>query len=173
MADFGMTIAVPFVLLSLFPAKVRSLPRAGEWMHSLKVSLGFLELAAALKFFSNTDVVWKWHVLPRELFFVIWCGIFAVLGLYLLGLFRLKGEEAHGIGGVRMLFGLASIILALYFFHGSQGNRLDWLSEILTAPYSAKKEKVGWTIIEDDLDAALARAKAEGKRAFINFTGIT
>jgi hypothetical protein len=112
-------------------------------------------------------------VLPRELFFLIWCGIFAVLGLYLLGLFRLKGEEAHGIGGVRMLFGLGSIIFALYFFHGSQGNRLDWLSEILTAPFSAKKDAVAWTIIEDDLDAALARGKAEDKRVLINFTGIT
>ena len=173
MGVFGTTIAVPFVLLSLFPAKVRSLPRAGEWMHSLKVSLGFLELAAALKFFSNADIVFEWYVLPRELFFIAWCAIFGVLGLYLLGLFRLKGEEAHGIGGTRMLFGLTSIILALYFFHGSQGNRLDWLSEVLTAPFSAKKDAVGWSIVEDDLDAALARAKAEGKRALINFTGIT
>ena len=173
MGVFGLTMAVPFVLLSLFPARVRSLPRAGEWMHSLKVSLGFLELAAALKFFSLADVAFGWYVLPRELFFVIWSAIFGVLGLYLLGLFRLKGEEAHGVGGVRMLFGLTTIIIALYFFHGSQGNKLDWLSEVLTAPFSAKAEKVGWTIVEDDLDAALAKAKAEGKRALINFTGIT
>jgi thiol:disulfide interchange protein DsbD len=181
MTAFGVTVATPFVLLSLFPAKVRNLPRAGEWMHVVKVSLGFLELAAALKFFSNFELKKSLGVLPRELFLVLWAAIFLVMGLYLLSVFRMKDEESRGVGGIRMLFGLGAILAAFYFFYGSLGYKLDRISETMAPPYSAPRlgaaqgssgeNKLAWTIVEDDLEAGLARARAEGKRALINFTG--
>jgi len=186
MTVFGATVATPFVLLSLFPARVRSLPRAGEWMHVVKVSLGFIELVAALKFFSNSDLQWNWQALPRELFLLLWSATFLVFGLYLLSVFHLKDEEARGISGVRMLLGLAAISLALYFAFGALGYRLDRITESLSPPYHAPvhegvkgpggrggkdQPRVAWTIVEDDLRAGLARAKEEGKRALINFTG--
>jgi thiol:disulfide interchange protein DsbD len=185
MTVFGATVATPFVLLSLFPARVRSLPRAGEWMHVIKVSLGFVELVAALKFFSNSDLQWNWQVLPRELFLLLWAATFIVLGLYLLSVFRMRDEEARGISGIRMLLGLAAISLALYFAFGALGYKLDRITESLAPPYHAevhgnakgpagrggKESGIAWTIVEDDLEAGLAKAREEGKRALINFTG--
>lgn len=183
MTAFGATIAAPFILLALFPARVRSLPRAGEWMHVLKVTFGFIELAAALKFLSNTDVVMEYGVLPRELFLLLWAGVSLVGGLYVLGIFRMKDESGGGIGGIRLLAGLAAVSGALYFFSGAMGYRLDWITEALAPPYHAARigaagggaapgEKAAWTIVEDDLEGGLARAREEGKLALVNFTGV-
>jgi thiol:disulfide interchange protein DsbD len=185
MTVFGLTMAAPFVLLSLYPSRVRSLPRSGEWMHTLKVTLGFLELAFALKFFSNADLTWDLKVLPRELFLVLWSAMLLVTGLYLLGTFRMKNESAEGIGGIRLCAGIAAIGFCFYFFHGALGSRLDWITEGLIPNYSAprvagagggegdRKAEAAWTIVEDDYEGGLARARAEGKLAFINFTGVT
>jgi thiol:disulfide interchange protein DsbD len=183
MTVFGATMAAPFVFLSLFPAQIRSLPRSGEWMHTLKVSLGFLELAAGLKFISNAELVWNQHVFPRELFLLLWSAIFLVGGLYLLSVFRLREEENQGIGSLRMLFGLSAVAAAFYFFFGSMGYKLDWITETLAPPYSAPRvagaagkaneQKSAWSRVDDDLEAGLERAKEEKKRAFINFTGVT
>jgi thiol:disulfide interchange protein DsbD len=166
MTVFGATVATPFVLLSLFPARVRNLPRAGEWMHVVKVSLGFIELVAALKFFSNSDLQWNWQALPRELFLLLWSATFLVFGLYLLSVFHLKDEEACGISGVRMLLGLAAISLALYFAFGALGYRLDRITESLSPPYHAPvhegvkgpggrggkdQPRVAWTIVNRQL----------------------
>ncbi|HVR74565.1 MAG TPA: cytochrome c biogenesis protein CcdA, partial [Planctomycetota bacterium] len=183
MTAFGATVAAPFILLALFPGRVRSLPRAGEWMHTLKVTFGFIELAAALKFLSNTDLGKGYGVLPRELFLLLWAGISLVTGLYVLGLFRMKEESGGGIGGIRLLAGLAAVTGALYFFSGAMGYRLDWISESLAPPYHAERigaagggaapgEKAAWTIVEDDLEGGLARARDEGKLALVNFTGV-
>ena len=185
MTVFGATMAVPFVLLSLFPAKVRSLPSSGEWMHVLKVSLGFLELAAALKFLSNVDLYFQWEVLPRELFLLLWAGIFVMASLYILNLFRLGGDSDASIGPKRMLAGLCTLLLGLYFFWGSLGFQLDWVSSALAPPYSAqrvagasfgyaeKSSRETRAIVKDDIDGALALAKAEGKLVLVNFTGHT
>ena len=185
MTVFGATMAVPFVLLSLFPAKVRSLPSSGEWMHVLKVSLGFLELAAAIKFLSNVDLRLQWEVLPRELFLLLWAGIFVMASLYILNLFRLDGDSGASIGPKRMLAGLCTLLLGLYFFWGSLGFQLDWVSSALAPPYSAqrvaganfgnaeKSSRETRAIVKDDIDGALALAKAEGKLVLVNFTGHT
>jgi thiol:disulfide interchange protein DsbD len=152
-------------------------------MHTLKVSLGFLELAAGLKFISNAELVWNQHVFPRELFLLLWSAIFLVGGLYLLSVFRLREEENQGIGSLRMLFGLSAVAAAFYFFFGSMGYKLDWITETLAPPYSAPRvagaagkaneQKSAWSRVDDDLEAGLERAKEEKKRAFINFTGVT
>lgn len=185
MTAFGTTIAVPFVLLSLFPARVAKLPKAGEWMHTLKVSLGFVLLAASLKFLSNAEHAKGLSILPRELFFMFWVAIFFVWGLYLLGAVRLRAESSQGIGPTRMLFGLGAEILSGYFFLGVLGFRLDLVTEAIAPPYSAERAETtggsgsdgtqldrGRLVVEDDLEAGLTRAKAAGKRALLNFTGV-
>ena len=81
MAVFGLTMAVPFVFLSLVPGKLQAMPRSGEWMNTLKVFLGFVEVAAALKFISNADMAWRWEWLSRELFLYTWAGVLLMAGL--------------------------------------------------------------------------------------------
>jgi cytochrome c biogenesis protein CcdA len=186
MSVFGLTIAAPFVLLSLFPARLARMPKAGEWMHTLKVSLGFIELVAALKFFSNAELVWGLEILPRELFLLLWAVIFGVLGLYLLQVFHLRDEQPKGISAARLVFAMLALFAALYFFNGSRFTRLDWVTEALAPPYHMtvveggdrdderdRDLQVTWTIVKDDLAAGLAAARAAGKLAFINFTGVT
>jgi thiol:disulfide interchange protein DsbD len=192
MAVFGATMALPFVLLSLAPGKVKSLPRSGEWMHTLKVFLGLLEIAAAVKFLQLSDIYWKLEILTREVFMVTWSAIFLVIGLYLLGLLRLKDEEAHGVGHGRLFSGLASLTFALYSLTVAvnPAQRLGIVMSALAPPYpypSADAAADGapvargaesahvvptWTV-KTDLDAGLAAARAEKKRALLNFTGAT
>jgi thiol:disulfide interchange protein DsbD len=143
-------------------------------MHTLKVSLGFVMLAAALKFFSNTEKALGLMVLPRELFLVVCAAVLLVWSLYLLGIVRLKGETAEGIGSLRMLGGLVVLTLAAYLAHGARGFRLDAVTTAFAPNYPAERVVWdAWTIVEDDLEAGLARARADGKRALLNFTGIT
>jgi thiol:disulfide interchange protein DsbD len=193
MTSFGLTMAIPFVLLSLFPARIASMPRAGEWMHTLKVSLGFVEIAAALKFLSLADVAGNLEWFPRELFLIAWTGIFGVWGLYLLGMFHLRDEPTHGVSSFRLTSALFVVLAAMYFFYGALGYKLDWVSEILAPPYSAARAGnglgpggfadggrghgarpgVSWTLVEDDFERGLDVARREGKVAFINITGKT
>jgi thiol:disulfide interchange protein len=184
MGVFGLTMAVPFVLLSMLPKKIQALPRSGEWMHVLKVFLGFVELAAALKFLSNTDLVWGWGVLSRELFLLLWMGIFLVAGLFLFGMIRLKGEKATEIGALRMVGATLVFLFALYCGYGMLGHSLDTImtaivpnySSSLTAgpsPGEALARATGHEIIKDDYDGALTRAREQGKLLLVNFTGFT
>ena len=167
MAVFGLTMALPFVLLALLPGRVRSLPRSGEWMNTLKVSLGFVELAAALKFFSNAEYVEELHILPREVFFAIWIAIFTALAVYLLGLIpRHRVSLGRGIGGV------ASVLFAGYCLYGALGYPLDFVMTALAPAYGAR-DVSHHELYVDDYDAAAARAKAEGKLVLVNFTGFT
>jgi thiol:disulfide interchange protein/DsbC/DsbD-like thiol-disulfide interchange protein len=184
MGAFGLTMAVPFVLLSLVPGKLKALPRSGEWMNTLKVTLGFLELAAALKFLSNADLAYQWMVLPRELFLLLWFGIFAITAVYLFGLIRYHGESGE-IGSGRLVSGLLFALFSLYCLFGSLGNRLDFVMTAMAPPYSAGRVAAFQSgggpaaaandheIVKDDLDAAIARAKEQGKLALVNFTGHT
>ena len=205
MCVFGATLALPFVLLALFPARVRSLPRSGEWMHTIKVYLGFLELAAAFKFLSMADIAYFGgadFVLSREFCLLLWTVILGVAGIYLLGIFRMRDEQNEGVGTVRMLFGVAHLVIALYFFQGSYGYRLDKISDALAPPprhdqvlldvrapggagrtlgpsgdSGPKEDGVskahGWTQVTDDVEKGFELATREGKRALINFTGHT
>lgn len=173
MTVFGLTVATPFVFLSLFPARVRSMPRAGEWMHVLKVTLGFVELAAALKFFSNVDVAVQSKVLPRELFLLIWAVLAIIVGLYLFNVICLKDDAGRGIGPTRLLTGSAAIVAGFYFLWGAFGYKLDWITSALAPPYHAQMAKTERAVIVDDLDGGLAAARTEGKPVLINFTGHT
>ncbi len=184
MGTFGLTMAVPFVLLSMLPRKISALPRSGEWMHVLKVFLGFVELAAALKFISNSDLVWGWNVFSRELFLLLWFGIFLVAAVFLFGLIHLKGEKAHEIGPLRMVGATAVLLFALYCLYGMTGHSLDKIMTAIVPNYSSRdvvgasaggggRQERSHVIVKDDYDAALARARQEQKLLLVNFTGFT
>jgi len=137
MGVFGATMAVPFVLLSLMPGKIAQMPRSGEWMTTLKVFLGFVELAAALKFLSNAEVVTGQGVLPRELFLFLWAVIFALAGLFLLGVIKFYSDSGAGISPGRLTAGTAVMMLAAYCFYGTRGYTMDFVMEGIAPPYRA------------------------------------
>ena len=177
MAVFGLTMAIPFVFLSLVPARIKAMPRSGEWMNTVKVFLGFVELAAALKFFSNSDLVWGWQLFSRELFLLLWTLIFIAAGLYLVGAFS-RGTERPGVR--RMTSGALTLLFALYCLWGMSGEKLDFVMTAIAPNYSGGKlgwswysPGGSWTIVKDDYDAALAQAASEDKLLLINFTGFT
>ncbi len=170
MTTFGLTMALPFVALAFFPNAARSLPRSGEWLHTLKVTLGFIELAAALKFISNVDVSLDARVFPRELFLYLLTGICLVTALYLFGLVRMKGETGE-VGPMRLTFALMLVLFSFYCLHGVR-HRLDFVMEAFVPPYRSEEEKASaWTQVIDDFEGGLARAEKEGKLALINWTG--
>jgi len=126
MAAFGATMATPFVALAMLPGRASSMPSAGAWMNTLKVFMGFVELAAALKFLSNADIAQGWMLLPREVFLALWFLILGVAGVFLLGMINLKGESPDGnIGPGRLLGALATLSFALYCGLGALGYELD------------------------------------------------
>ena len=167
MAMFGLTMALPFVFLALLPGRVRALPRSGEWMNTLKVTLGFIELAAALKFFSNAEYVEELHVLPRETFFGIWIAIFVALAGYLWGLL-----PRRAVGNGRRVGGLASLAFAGYCVYGLVGGKLDFVMNAL-APAYGLRDVSQHELVVDDYEAAAAKAKAQGKLVLVNLTGFT
>ncbi len=179
MAVFGATMAVPFVALSMLPGKAKSIPRSGEWMHTIKVTLGFVEIAAAMKFISNVDLVWQWGWLSRELFLFLWVGIFLAAALYLFGVIKLKDEATAEIAPARMTAGLCFLLLSAYCGYGALGNRLDPLMTAIIPPYSNRTEVSGSIgraqpkrpIVIDDYAKALAQARDENKLLLVNFTG--
>ena len=189
MATFGATMAIPFVALSLVPGRLSSIPSAGAWMNTLKVSLGFVELAAALKFISNADLVLQWHFLSRELFLIAWMGIFLTGALYLFGLIRLKGESGE-IGAGRFVSAIGFLMFALYMGYGASGRELDRVMVAIAPPYSgafvagagaglitagdaAGVQSREHVIFVDDYDGAVAAALSADKLLMVNFTGHT
>ena len=172
MAVFGLTMAAPFVFLALLPGRVKALPKSGEWMHTLKVSLGFVELAAALKFFSNVDLARGWNILPREVFLITWAFAFVLLALFLFGLLGPRGEPVVGTSKVRTTTGIASLALAFYCLFGTMGFALDPIMTAFEPPYRLRPVDEH-TIVKDDHDAATVLAAREKKYLLVNFTGFT
>jgi thiol:disulfide interchange protein DsbD len=190
MAIFGLTMALPFVALSLMPTKVKSMPRSGEWMETLKVSLGFVELAAALKFVSMVDFALGWQILPRELFLLLWTTIFGLWAMYLFGILRKAGTPNDGVGAGRMASGMFVSLLATYFLFGALGYKLDFYMTNFVPGYSAESviarggggggsEGEGGSahavgkhrIVLDNQPKAVELALAEDKLLLYNFTG--
>ncbi|MCA8980540.1 MAG: hypothetical protein H6831_11830 [Planctomycetes bacterium] len=187
MGVFGLTMAIPFFFLSLVPGRVSAMPKGGEWMNTIKMTLGFVEVAAALKFFSNADLVLGWGVLSRELFLLMWAAIFALSSAYLFGLIKVKGHKVEELAPARAIFAMGFALFALYCWHGSRGYRMDNIMTALAPAYSSRLGGGGgafgdgaaddhgasWTIVVDDYEGAKQRAIAEGKLLFLNFTGFT
>jgi thiol:disulfide interchange protein DsbD len=172
---------LPFFVLALVPQWVSQLPRAGGWMNSVKVAMGFLEVAAAMKFISNVDVVWKWGIFTRGTVLAIWIAIGIILSLYLLGKFQLSHDsKPERIGAFRLVSAILSLAISVWLITGLFGAKLGELEAFLppdldgTSSFrviGAEKDELTW--IKNDYPAALTRAKAENKRVFIDFTGYT
>jgi thiol:disulfide interchange protein DsbD len=180
MLAFSTVFALPFFILALVPQWVSQLPRAGGWMNSVKVAMGFLEVAAAMKFVSNVDLVWKWGIFTRPVVLAIWIAIGAVLSLYLLGKFQLSHDtKPERLGAFRMIAAVVSLAVSFYLLTGLFGAKLGELESFLppdlnnsTAGVFNKTEPAQkWE--ENDYDGVLAKAKADKKLVFIDFTGYT
>lgn len=189
MLAYSATFATPFVLFALFPNALAKLPKSGSWMNSTKVVLGFIELAAAIKFLSNADLIWQWGLISRPLGIAFVVVIFFLTGLYLLGKIRLDYEPpVDHLGVGRMLAATAFFVLALYMIPGLLGaplNRLDaylpprnttdvsLLSMLSTSSESGQSTQSEPYWFTDDIDGAFEWAAVEGKPVLIDFTGYT
>lgn len=195
MFGFSLALAIPFTLFAMFPGWLNSMPKSGGWLNTIKVSLGFLELAFALKFLSNADLVWQMNWLPREIFLAFWIAIFLFLGLYLLGKFRLELDlPTQTIGIPRLMFALLSFTFVVYLTPGMWGAPLKLLSG-LTPPMTYSESPQGFhdgvrggqavakfddpNIIAGphgipsfkDFDLAVAYAEKVNKPILLDFTG--
>ncbi len=177
MLVFSAAFASPFFFLALFPQSLSALPQSGGWLNSVKVVMGFLELAAALKFLSNVDLVWQWGIISREVFIAGWIAIFLLCGFYLLGKIRLPHDSVlDTIGPLRLLASSGCLAFGLYLMTGLFGAPLgEW--DAFFPPYGSYGEiakirsgepELTW---RDDYEAGLAEAKATNKPIFIDFTG--
>jgi thiol:disulfide interchange protein len=180
MLAFSTVFALPFFVLALVPQLVSQLPRAGGWMNSVKVAMGFLEVAAAMKFISNVDLVWKWGIFTRSFVLAIWIAIGIILAIYLLGKFQLPHDsKPERIGAIRVMSAILSLSISFYLLTGLFGAKLGELESFLppdlenasSKVFGKKGEELVW--ISNDYEAALAKAKAENKKVFVDFTGYT
>lgn len=199
MLGFSLAIALPFTLFAVFPGWLNSLPRSGGWLNTVKVVLGFLELAFAFKFLSNADMVLQLHWLEREVFLAIWIAIFGTMALYLFGKIRLPHDSpVTNISVGRLSLGLMSLAFAIYIVPGLWGAPLNLISAFpppqhySESPYGVGYVKVGAPIASTDHDGmpegahlmpphnimafndyykGLAYAKRVGKPVMIDFTG--
>jgi len=132
MLGFALALAIPFVLFAMFPSWLQSLPRSGGWLNSVKVTLGFLELALSLKFLSNVDLAYHWHWFDREIFLVLWIVIFALMGCYLLGKLKFSHDsELKFISIPRLFLAIVVLAFAMYMVPGLWGAPLKSISAFL------------------------------------------
>ncbi|MGH9720542.1 MAG: protein-disulfide reductase DsbD family protein [Bryobacteraceae bacterium] len=175
MAVFAAGLSTPFFFLALFPSYLKRLPKSGGWLARVKIVMGFVILAAMLKYVSSIDQVLQWNALTRERFLAAWMVLFALAGLYLLGFLRLEGiskDEPLGLG--RLLSGAAFLIFAISLVPGMFCGRLGELDAYIPLPSQgacAASGETGLAWMKNDFRGALAKAKAENKRVFVNFTG--
>lgn len=190
MLAFSSVFALPFFLLALFPSWLKSMPKSGGWLNSVKVVMGFLELAAAMKFISNVDLIWGLGWLSRDVFLSFWVGIGLMTTLYLIGKFQLPHDtKVERLGVFRMLSGVFFLGVSVYLYTGIGGKPLGELDAFLPpVNYSNVIEAAGGSasaapvpggvnpaaheeIWLSNFDEALVVAKKEGKPIFVDFTG--
>jgi thiol:disulfide interchange protein DsbD len=180
MLVFSAVFALPFFVLALAPHLISQLPRAGGWMNSVKVAMGFLEVAAAMKFISNVDLVWKWGIFTRDVVLAIWIAIGVVLTVYLLGKFQLSHDsKPERLGAFRVFAAVVSLAISFYLLTGLFGAKMGELESFLPPDLSNSSARIfgrsdtepRW--IENDYAGALAKAKSENKLVFVDFTGYT
>ena len=174
MLGFAIALALPFTLFALFPSWLKSMPKSGGWMNVIKVSLGFLELAFALKFLSVADLAYGWRILDRETFLALWIVIFALLGFYLLGKIKFPhDDDDQKVSVPRFFMALASLAFALYMVPGLWGAPLKAVSAFAppmqTQDFNLYKNEVHAQFT--DYEAGMAYAKRVGKPVMLDFTG--
>ena len=200
MAAFATVFSLPFFLLALFPSWLKAMPKSGGWLNAVKVTMGFIEIGAAMKFLSNADLVWDWGILTREAVLSVWIAVATLTALYLLGRFRLPHDTPlDRIGVLRMLFSMGFLAAGFWLLTGLFGGRLgeadaflppqeypgrgntSILASVSTFSLSGEERELeenrvmaeGMEWVKDDYADALAEAKATGKPIFIDFTGYT
>jgi thiol:disulfide interchange protein len=181
MLAFSTVFALPFFVLALVPQWMASLPRAGGWLNSVKVLMAFLEVAAAMKFLSNVDLIWGWGIFTHDVVLAVWVVTFVLMALYVLGLFRFAHDPpVKHVGIVRLGVSMVCGTVALWLMTGLVGRPLGELEAFLPPPPESLRSGVATSSASSDLPwimndypRALAQAKAEHKRVFVDFTGYT
>lgn len=174
MLGFAIALALPFTLFALFPSWLKSMPKSGGWMNVIKVTLGFLELAFALKFLSVADLAYGWRLLDRETFLALWIVIFALLGFYLLGKIKfLHDDDNNKVSVTRFFMALISLAFALYMIPGLWGAPLKAVSAFAppmnTQDFNLYNNEVHAKF--DDYDLGMEYARQHGKPVMLDFTG--
>ena len=181
MFGFAFALALPFTLFALFPTWLKQAPKSGSWMTTLKIVLGFIELAFALKFLSVADLAYGWHILDREVFLSLWIVIFGLLGAYLCGWLRFQEDEIGEDQSSRkkpmpvicIMGGLISLAFAIYMIPGLWGAPCKAVSAF-APPMNTQDFNLNTKTVEaqyTDYEAGMAAARAQGKPVFIDFTG--
>lgn len=174
MLGFAIALAIPFTLFAMFPSLLKSAPKSGGWMNVIKVTLGFIELAFALKFLSVADLAYGWHILDREVFLSLWIIIFGLLGAYLLGWIKFPHDDDDRRTNVpRFFLAMASLAFTVYMIPGLWGAPLKAISAF-APPMNTQDFNLQKTVTEakyKDYEQGMAAAKAEHKPVIIDFTG--
>ena len=183
MFGFALALALPFTLFALFPSWLKQAPKSGSWMNTIKVVLGFIELAFALKFFSVADLAYGWHLLDREVFLSLWIVIFALLGAYLLGWLKFQSDEVDSSGETAghtkampvlcIMGGLVSLAFAIYMVPGLWGAPCKAVSAF-APPMNTQDFNLNTKVVEakyTDYEEGMAAARAQGKPVLLDFTG--
>ena len=193
MFGFSLALALPFALFAAFPGWLNAMPQSGGWLNTVKVFLGFLELALAFKFLSNADLAWQAHLLEREVFLAIWIAIFGTLTLYMFGKLRLPHDSAiEKVGVGRAMIGVTTFALVIYMIPGMWGAPLNLINAFPPpSTYAESPQGFGGgggsvasgthvdgmhagphgLMMFNDYDKALAYAQKVGKPLFVDFTG--
>lgn len=178
MFGFALALALPFTLFALFPSWLKSAPKSGSWMETIKIVLGFVELAFSLKFLSVADLAYGWHIMDREVFLSLWIVIFGALGLYLIGKLKFQVDAIGGDINKPMpvpciMLGLCSLAFAIYMVPGLWGAPCKAVSAF-APPVNTQDFNLNTKTVEatyKDYELGMAAAKAQGKPALIDFTG--
>ncbi len=165
MLAYSATMAAPFLLFGIFPSLIKSTPKSGGWLHTVKVTGGFLEIGLAIAYIWKSDYTWKWGFFDRNVVLAIWIGLSLITALYLAGVFRFKGDSPNdGIGFGRMMAALTFAMMAAFLVGGYSGINLRVFNTVLPpAPIQ----------VLDNYEDAEALAKKEKKPIFLEFTGVT
>ena len=174
MLGFAIALAIPFTLFAMFPSLLKSAPKSGGWMNVVKVVLGFIELAFALKFLSVADLAYGWHILDREVFLCLWIVIFGLLGIYLFGWLKFPHDDPEHRTNVPQFFlGMISLAFAIYMIPGLWGAPLKAISAfappMFTQDFNLHKPAVEPE--SHDYEEGMALAKSQGRPVMIDFTG--
>jgi thiol:disulfide interchange protein DsbD len=169
MLIFSLAFASPFFFLALFPHYLTKMPQSGGWLNSVKVTMGFLEIAAAFKFISNTDLVWQWDIFTYEVVLTCWAIIMALCAVYILGYIRFKNDSRVAFSYQRGLLSILFLSLSFYLLSGNFGYNINGTIESYLPP-KKMKSNLNWI---HSLDNAFIIANEEDKKIFIDFTGVT
>lgn len=174
MLGFGLGLALPFSLFAYFPSMLKSLPKSGGWLNTVKVTFGFIELALAMKFLSNVDLAYHWRLLDREIFLVIWIVIFTLQGLYLIGKLKFSHDsDLPFITVPRLFFAIASFCFALYLFPGLWGAPLKgiggWLPHTSTQDFNLQEIKYKLEDLKTSgINAGTSKGNAQPAKKYID-----